>query len=135
MVAWSTVTIAGKPIIELIKEKPDKYGRLDLEAMAAEGRAGGWKILGGKGSTEFGIGASIAEVTRAIFADEKRVLPVSVLLQGEYGQDDVYAFGTNCTWNQGSRRNYRIKYDRGRAGCLNASCKTLKENYQIALRL
>ena len=38
MVAWSTVTIAGKPIIELIKEKPDKYGRLDLEAMAAEGR-------------------------------------------------------------------------------------------------
>ena len=37
------------------------------------------------------IGASIAEVTRAIFADEKRVLPVSVLLQGEYGQDDVYA--------------------------------------------
>ena len=135
MVAWSTVTIAGKPIIELIKEKPDKYGRLDLEAMAAEGRAGGWKILGGKGSTEFGIGASIAEVTRAIFADEKRVLPVSVLLQGEFGQDDVYASVPTVLGIKGVEEIIELSMTEEEQAAFNASCKTLKENYQIALRL
>src|SRR5699024_10218924 len=57
MVPWSTVTIAGKPILEFIKEKSGKYGDLDLKKLATEGKAGGWHILKGKGSTEFGIGA------------------------------------------------------------------------------
>ena len=45
----------------------------------------------GKNCTEFGIGVSIAEVVRAVFHDEDRILPVSVLLEGQYGQHDVYA--------------------------------------------
>ena len=91
MVAWSTVTIAGKPLFELIKEKPEKYGKLDLNKIAEKGKKGGWEVLGGKGSTEFGIGASLSEVVKAIICNEHRVLPVSVYLNGEYGQKDVYA--------------------------------------------
>ena len=34
-----------------------------------------------------------AEVVRAIFYNENRVLSVSVLLDGQYGQHDVYAPG------------------------------------------
>ena len=91
MVPWSAVTIAGKPLSQLREKYPDTYGKLDLPAIAAAGKAGGWIILGGKGSTEFGIGAAIAEVTRALFGDEHRILPVSVLLDGQYGQHNVYA--------------------------------------------
>ena len=91
MVAWSNVTIAGKPLFELIKEKPEKYGKLDLNKIAEKGKKGGWEVLGGKGSTEFGIGASLSEVVKAIICNEHRVLPVSVYLNGEYGQKDVYA--------------------------------------------
>ena len=91
MVAWSAVTIAGKPLSQWREEYPDTFGKLDLDALADAGREGGWTILRGKGCTEFGIGASAAEVVRAIFYNENRVLSVSVLLNGQYGQHDVYA--------------------------------------------
>ena len=64
MVPWSIVTIAGKPLSQLMEERPDTYGKLDLDALAAEGKKGGWIILGGKGSTEFGIG-SVLNILRA----------------------------------------------------------------------
>ncbi len=59
--------------------------------LLTQAREGGWTILRGKQCTEFGIGASAAEVVRAIFYNENRVLIVSVLLDGKYGQHDVYA--------------------------------------------
>lgn len=135
MVPWSTVTIAGKPILELIKEKPEKYGDLDLKKVAAEGKMGGWHILGGKGSTEFGIGAAIAEVTRTIFADEKRVLPVSVLLQGEYGQQDVYASVPAVLGINGVEEIIELHMTDAEKEEFNASCRAMKENYELALTL
>lgn len=135
MVAWSTVTIAGKPILELIKEKPEKYGKLNLEAIAEEGKAGGWHILGGKGSTEFGIGTAIAEVTRAILVDEKRVLPISVLLDGEYGQHDVYASVPTVLGINGVEEIIELNMSREEKEKFNQSCKTMRENYEFARNL
>lgn len=113
MVPWSTVTIAGKPLSQLMEERPDTYGKLDLDALAAEGKKGGWIILGGKGSTEFGIGASIAEVIRAVFGDENRVLPVSVYLDGPYGQHGVYAQRPGGIEPERRGGHHRIEAHRG----------------------
>lgn len=135
MVPWSAVTVAGKPILELIKEKPDKYGKLDLDALAAEGKAGGWHVLIGKGSTEFGIGSSIAEVTRAIFADEKRILPVSVLLNGEYGQSDVYASVPAVIGINGIEEIIELNLTDEEQKKFDASCKEMKQNYELSLKL
>lgn len=135
MVPWSAVTVAGKPIRELIAEKPEKYGKLDLNAVAADGKAGGWHILGGKGSTEFGIGAAIAEVTRALFGDEKRVLPVSALLNGEYGQKDVYASVPAVLGREGVEEIVELRLTQEEQRQFDRSCNVMKENYQIALSL
>jgi len=132
MVAWSTVTIGGKPLLELMKEKPEKYN-LDLDAIANEGRAGGWKILGGKGSTEFGIGATIAEVTRAIFCDEHRILPVSVLLNGEYGQYDVYASVPTVLGADGVLEIIELNMTKEEKAKFDESCAIMRENYYKAL--
>lgn len=135
MVPWSNVTIAGKPLLELMEEKPDTYGKLDLEALAAEGKAGGWHILEGKGSTEFGIGAAIAEVSRAILGDEKRILPVSVLLNGEYGQQDVYASVPALLGNQGVEEIIELRLTEKEQEQFDQSCKTMSENFNLALQL
>lgn len=135
MVPWSTVTIAGKPLTELIKEKPNTYGKLDLDKLAAEGKAGGWHILGGKGSTEFGIGASIAEVTRAILGNERRILPVSVLLNGEYGQSDVYASVPTLLSNEGVEDIVELNLNEREQEQFNNSCETMRENYKYSLEI
>lgn len=135
MVPWSTVTIAGKSLKKLMEERPDTYGRLDLKALAAAGKAGGWVILGGKGSTEFGIGASIAEVVRAVFGDERRILPVSVLLDGKYGQKGVYASVPALLGSDGILDVIELDLNEEEQKQFNASCKTMDENFHLALTL
>lgn len=134
MVAWSTVTIAGKPLFELMKEN-EKYSKLDLNELAAKGRRGGWDVLGGKGSTEFGIGASLAEVARAILCDEHRVLPVSVYLNGEYGQNDVYASVPAVLGNNGVEEIIELKMNDDEKKLFDESCAVMKKNYELALKM
>ena len=135
MVPWSVVSIAGKPLPQLRAEQPDTYGQLDLDAIAAAGRAGGWTILGGKGSTEFGIGASIAEVVRAIFHDEDRILPVSVLLEGQYGQNGVYASVPARLNRHGVADIIELKLAPEEQARFAASCATMDENFKLSLTL
>lgn len=134
MVAWSAVTIAGKPLFELMKEK-EKYSKLDLNELASKGRRGGWDILEGKGSTEFGIGASLAEVVKAIICDEHRVLPVSVYLNGEYGQNDVYASVPAVLGRGGVEEIIEINMNEDEKKLFNESCSIMKKNYELSLTM
>ncbi|WP_302271563.1 L-lactate dehydrogenase [Brachyspira aalborgi] len=135
MVAWSTVTIAGKPLFELIKEKPEKYGKLDLNKIAEKGKKGGWEVFGGKGSTEFGIGASLSEVVKAIICNEHRVLPVSVYLNGEYGQKDVYASVPAVLGKDGVEEIIELNMTEEEKKLFDSSCKFMSENYKLALSM
>lgn len=134
-VPWSNVTVGGKPILELIKEQPERFGHLDLEAIAARAKKAGWIILGGKGSTEFGIGASIANVVQAIFGGEDRILPVSTLLQGQYGQTGVYASVPCRVNNEGIAEVIELNLTAEEKERFAQSCKTMDGNYQKALEL
>jgi L-lactate dehydrogenase len=49
----------------------------------------GIEIFNRKGNTNHGIAASVFRVIRAVAANEHSVLPVGVLLQDQYGVDDV----------------------------------------------
>jgi len=134
-VPWSNVTVGGKPILELIKEQPGRFGKLDLEGIAARAKKAGWIILGGKGSTEFGIGASIANVVQAIFGGEDRILPVSTLLQGQYGHSGVYASVPCRVNNEGIAEVIELNLTEDEKVRFAQSCKTMDGNYQKALSL
>ena len=134
-VPWSNVTVGGKPILELIKEQPERFGKLNLDEIASRAKKAGWIILGGKGSTEFGIGASIANVVQAIFGGEDRILPVSTLLQGQYGQSGVYASVPCRVKNEGIAEVSELKLTAEEQAKFAQSCRTMDENYQKALSL
>ena len=134
MVPWSTVAIAGKPLFELMKEK-EKYSKLDLKELANKGRRGGWDVLEGKGSTEFGIGTALAEVARAVLCDEHRVLPVSVYLNGEYGQNDVYASVPAVLGRNGVEEIIELKMNDEEKKLFDESCSVMKKNYELALNM
>lgn len=85
--AWSQVRIGGVPLDNYVNA-PNQEQRWQLETAA---RTGGWTVLGGKGSTEFGIGSVAARLIRAILRDERSILAVSAYLDGEYGEDAVFA--------------------------------------------
>ncbi|MEQ8174637.1 MAG: L-lactate dehydrogenase [Syntrophomonadaceae bacterium] len=91
MIPFSQASIGGKPLRELMEEKPATYGKLDLVHVLERTHLIGMDIINGKGSTEFGIGSVLADMVKAIFHDEHRVMPVSALLEGEYGQSGLHA--------------------------------------------
>ncbi len=91
MVPWSTVTIAGKPFYDVIADNKDMIGDVDLNELVTKTAKEGWEIFNRKGTTYYGIATACAGIIKAILNDENRIIPVSTLLEGEYGEKDVYA--------------------------------------------
>ena len=91
MVPWSHVSLGGKPIFDLIKEKPKTFGNLDLDDIEKRAAFAAYEIIAGKGCTEFGIGVGLTEIVKTILHNERKILPATTLLNGEYGQTDVFA--------------------------------------------
>ena len=98
-VAWSTADISGIPLDEyektITKEgslKVTPYDRADVETYV---KKSGGKIIAGKGATFYGVAASVAQVVNSIYSSAYTILPVSTVLEGEYGISDV-ALSTLC---------------------------------------
>lgn len=89
MVPMSHISFMGKPLLELKKEESDTYGMITEEMLSDRTHQLGMEIVIGKGSTEFGIGAAVADICKAIFYDEKKIIPVSTLLEGEYEEEGI----------------------------------------------
>ena len=86
---WSHANIGGLQIYEWIKANPD----VDEEALTQvffNVRDAAYEIIAKKGATFYGIAVALARITRAIFNDENAILPLSVQLNGEYGQEEVF---------------------------------------------
>ena len=98
----SSATIAGGSMRKLLEKDPQLEGR--LERIFEETRDAAYTIIDAKGSTSYGIGMGLARITRAVLQNQDVALPVSALLQGEYGQKDIY-LGTPAIVNRkGIRR-------------------------------
>lgn len=77
-------TIAGIPVTEFIAKER-------LDEIVERAKKGGGEIVAylKTGSAYYAPGTAAVEMCEAIVKDQKRVLPCTVLLDGEYGQKDV----------------------------------------------
>jgi len=87
---WSLVRIGGMNINEASHQFGGVMADSDYDAIGEAVKNAAYEIINRKGATYYGIGVSAARICEAILRDEKSILPVSVMLHGEYGIDDVY---------------------------------------------
>jgi malate dehydrogenase len=80
MPVWSRVKIKGKKVEVSPKEREEI--REQVRAMAIG-------IIGGKGATEFGPANGTADMLEAIATGRERLVPSSIIAQGEYGARDI----------------------------------------------
>jgi len=80
----SATTVGGIPVRKLVSDE----GIGDLVERTAGGGGELVKLLGT--SAWYAPGAAAAQMVDAIMLDEKRVLPCTALLEGEYGIDGLY---------------------------------------------
>lgn len=88
-VAWSHLTIGGKPFLQIIDEHKARLGDVNLDEITEQVSKAGWEIYKRKGTTYYGIGSSLAGITRSIFNDDYSIIAVSAVLDGEYGESNI----------------------------------------------
>ena len=71
-VAWSTVHVAGTPMLDLADQQ-----HIDLNALKESARLGGWKVMAGKHFTSYGIGLSATVIVEAVVNNTKKTFPLS----------------------------------------------------------
>jgi malate dehydrogenase len=80
----SATTVGGVPLRKLVKEP-------QIQAMVERTAKGGGELVNLMGTSAwYAPGAAAAQMVDSIMLDEKRVLPCTAYLEGEYGIDGLY---------------------------------------------
>ena len=87
--AWSRASIGGVPVRDWSVPGRPRLDGATLDGIAHEVATAAEQIIRGKGATNFAVGLAAAGVIEAVLHDERSVMPVSSLLGGQYGIEDV----------------------------------------------
>lgn len=101
-VAWSTVSIAGKPIKEILKE--DEMNKIEEEVKNEV-----YEIIKDKGATYYGIASVVTDIVEALMLDQNKILPVSYRLDNWNGVSDVCLGSTAVVGSSGIVKPWPIE--------------------------
>jgi L-lactate dehydrogenase len=88
-VAWSFANVSGMPIKKFLCLRGYKDMEQLKEEIHVEVRDSAYKIIERKGATYYGIALSVTRICECIVKNQHSMLPISTLLEGEYGVTNV----------------------------------------------
>lgn len=91
IVPWSQAYVTTKSVFDIIDHSNGKFKLKDLNNISKNVTSAAQEIIRAKSATYYGIGMALVRIVRAIFGDEKSALTTSVMLNGQYGINGVYA--------------------------------------------
>ena len=86
---WSKATIGTVPVLEWETAGHPRMTQDELDQIAVDVRDAAYKVIQGKGATNYAIGLSSARIIEAILNDEHAVMPVSPVLRDFHGVSGV----------------------------------------------
>jgi len=114
-------TVGGIPVTELVAE--DK-----LNAIIERTKNGGGELVKLMGTSAwYAPGAAAAQMVEAIVKDQKKIVPVCIKLEGEYGIDDCYLGVPVILGKNGIEKVIELKLNAEEKALLETSRKHVKE--------
>ena len=86
---WSGARIGPVPILEWMPEDGDVLSLSALADIAEDVKTAAYRVIAGKGATNYAIGLSAARTVEAILRDEGVILPVSSVLENYHGVSGI----------------------------------------------
>lgn len=123
---WSHANVAGLQIYEWVKDRPE-VDQERLVNLFFSVRDAAYTIIEKKGATFYGIAVALARITKAILNDENSVLPLSVYLEGQYGQEGIFMGAPAIVNREGLREVIEIPLSDSEKDRMDASAAQLKE--------
>jgi malate dehydrogenase len=119
-------SVSGIPLPELLPA--DKIEKINQRT-----RDGGAEIVAllKTGSAYYAPGSSIAVMVESILKDERRLLPCSAVLEGEYGLKDVVVGVPVVLGRNGIEKIIQVKLSEPETAALNKSADVVKDNIKI----
>lgn len=123
---WSTATIGQTPLPQWQDHEGTLlFPRERLEALTHDVVHAAYKVIAGKGATNYAIGLSGARIVEAVLRDERSILPVSSVLRGYRGIDGVALSVPSIVGAGGVQRVLDTHLDNFEAEQLQHSAETL----------
>lgn len=114
-------TVAGIPVTELIDK--DK-----LNAILERTKVGGGELVKLMGTSAwYAPGAAAAQMVEAIVRDQRRIFPVCIKLEGEYGINDCYLGVPVILGKNGIEKVIELDLDSEEKALMEASRRAVKE--------
>lgn len=91
IIPWSQITVGGKKFLDIINDNKARLKEFNINSVGDDIKKIAYRIVNAKGATTFGIAATTVQIIKAVLRDENKVIPVSAMLNGEYGEKGIYA--------------------------------------------
>lgn len=126
--AWSRTFVAGMNINEFCSSS----GVCDAEELSKKHfhetvKNSAYGIIEKKGATYYAIALSVKRIVESIIGNEKSILTVSSLLDGEYGINDICLSVPTIVSSEGAEKVLQIDFNDEELHGLQNSAKKLKE--------
>jgi len=117
----SATTVGGVSLAKLV-------GEADVDAMVQRTAKGGGELVELLGTSAwYAQGAAAAQMVDSVMLDEKRVLPCTAYLEGEYGIDGLYMGVPVRLGSAGIEAIYELELSKNEQAMLDASAGAVRE--------
>lgn len=89
MAAWSCANVSGIPLNTFCELRGHYHHEQAMEEIAMKVKNSAYEIIEKKRATYYGIAMSVKRICEAIVRDEKSILPISSLIEDQYGIHNV----------------------------------------------
>lgn len=86
---WSSANVSGVPLNNFCEMRGHYDHQNATEKIATDVKNSAYEIISMKKATNYGIAMSVKRICEAIVRNERSILPVSTIMHGEYGINDV----------------------------------------------
>ncbi len=130
LAVWSSANVSGIDLREYCDICEGCGGISELYGLFDYVKNSAYDIIRDKGATYYAIAQSAKKIIKSIVSDEDSILPVSTLVTGHYGLDDICLSVPAVIGRNGVKQVLDIPLNADEQRRLNMSAETISENIE-----
>ena len=124
--AWSSTNVSGIPLNTFCEMRGHYNHDAAMDRIAEEVKNSAYDIISKKQATYYGIAMSVKRICECIIRNERSILPISSMMHGEYGIDDVCLSTLTLVGPKGVQGKIPMRMTKEEVEKLKASADALK---------
>ena len=127
LAVWSEANVSGLDLEDFCRVRGQTLGAENRERLYREVRDSAYQIIERKGATYYGIAMAVGRIAEAIVKDERAVLPVSAVLDGQYGMNGLALSLPSVVGRKGLQEILEMPLSGEERAALTASAEQMRE--------